>query len=133
MSLTNEDPSSLTQKKFVLDECMPAIKHEVLVDVLNEIIDETPEENIVEMLDQYKMIMRAIIIMENFIKNRNTSVGDNEILELVYKLVNKGAWKNEIHSKGIKIFVKTSYKKVDFSRFDRTPKEYIDELKAQGH
>jgi len=116
------------ERIYVLDKCISSFKLEILIDVLHDIVDLATDDNIVAVLSQYKMIMRSIIIVSNYISNGTTNVGYQQFLEVIYKLLNKGAWKDAIQWKGIKLFMSKCKDKVDTKYLKDLPQEQLDEL-----
>lgn len=115
-------------KMFILDKCTEAFRFETLIEVLNEIIDQATEETITEVMDKYKLFMRSILVASTFISSNKSDVGYQPFLDVIYKFVKIGAWKDTIQWKGITIFMMKCKDIVDLNILTELPKEQALEL-----
>lgn len=119
------------EKIFILDKCIESFKLEILIEVLNEIVDQASEQDITVVMNKYKVFMRSIIIACNYMSDSKPKAGFQQFLDVIYKFIKKGAWKDTLQWKGVVIFMDKCKSIVDLNMVKNLPDEIMQELCTQ--
>lgn len=75
--------------------------------------------------------MRSILVIPNYLDTSKVEKVYQPFLDVIYKFIKKGAYKDELQWKGIMLFLKRCKDLVDFKEFTQElPKEKMEELKS---
>jgi hypothetical protein len=99
-----------------------------LIECLNEIVDHATEQDIAVVMNKYKVFMRSIIIAYNYMSDSKPKAGFQQFLDVIYKFIKKGAWKDTLQWKGVVIFMNKCKNIVDISKVKNLPDEQMQEL-----
>ena len=104
---------------------------DVLIEALHDIIDEATEENVVMIMNNHIGAMRSILLALNLQQNNKTFTVKS-VLEVIYKFIQKGAWKDNITWKGILLVLKKCREEFNIEEIENSlPEDHIITVKKE--